>query len=95
MTTGLSHLLGAFLKIFGRQLLLVPLADEVFFLESYLELQAMRFGEWLKVTLDIPLEFLRRVFVPQLSGAAGGETRSQMGSGSLSKAGEIRAGKWI
>jgi len=63
MIAGLSDLLRRVLEDAGRQL--VPLAEEVAFLESYLKLQAMRFGDRLKVTVDIPLE-LYGALVPPL-----------------------------
>ncbi len=87
MIAGLSHLLRRVLEDSGRQL--VPLADEVFFLESYLELQAMRFGERLKVTLDIPLE-LYDALVPQLVLQPLVENAIVHGIGKLVEGGEIR-----
>jgi hypothetical protein len=63
MIAGLSCLLRRVLEDSGRQL--VPLAEEVSFLESYIDLQSMRLGDRLKVTLDIPIE-LYAALVPQL-----------------------------
>ena len=63
MIAGLSDLLRRALEDSGSQL--VPLAEEVSFLESYIKLQAMRFGDRLKVAVDIPLE-LYGALVPQL-----------------------------
>jgi two-component system, LytTR family, sensor kinase len=63
MIAGLSDLLRRVLEDAGRQL--VPLAEEVSFLESYIKLQAMRFGDRLKVTVDVPLD-LYGALVPPL-----------------------------
>jgi two-component system LytT family sensor kinase len=63
MIAGLSDLLRRVLEDAGREL--VPLAEEVAFLESYIKLQAMRFGDRLKVTVDVPLE-LYGALVPPL-----------------------------
>jgi LytS/YehU family sensor histidine kinase len=63
MIAGMSDLLRRVLEDTGRQL--VPLAEEISFLESYLKLQAMRFGDRLKVTVDVPLE-LYGALVPPL-----------------------------
>jgi two-component system LytT family sensor kinase len=51
---GLGDLLRRFLENSGRPL--VPLAEELSFFESYLEIQSMRFGTRLKVIMDIPYE---------------------------------------
>jgi two-component system, LytTR family, sensor kinase len=63
MIAGLSALLRRVLEDSGSQL--VPLAEEVSFLGSYIDLQSMRLGERLKVTVDIPRE-LYGAMVPQL-----------------------------
>jgi len=63
MIAGLSGLLRRVLEDSGKHL--VPLAEEVSFLETYVALQAMRLGNRLNVTLDIPLD-LYAALVPQL-----------------------------
>jgi LytS/YehU family sensor histidine kinase len=87
MIAGLSDLLRRVLEDSGRQL--VPLAEEVSFLESYIELQAMRFGDRLKVTVDIPLE-LYAALVPQLVLQPLVENAIVHGIGKLEEGGEIR-----
>lgn len=87
MIAGLSDLLRRVLEDSGRQL--VPLAEEVSFLESYIELQAMRFGDRLKVTVDIPLE-LYGALVPQLLLQPLVENAIVHGIGKLTEGGEIR-----
>jgi sensor histidine kinase YesM len=87
MIAGLSDLLRRVLEDSGRQL--VPLAEEVSFLESYLELQAMRFGDRLKVTVDIPIE-LYGALVPQLVLQPLVENAIVHGIGKLVHGGEIR-----
>ena len=87
MIAGLSDLLRRVLEDSGRQL--VPLAEEVSFLESYVELQAMRFGERLKVTVDVPLE-LYGALVPQLVLQPLVENAIVHGIGKLVEGGEIR-----
>jgi two-component system LytT family sensor kinase len=87
MIAGLSDLLRRVLEDSGRQL--VPLAEEVSFLESYIELQAMRFGDRLKVTVDIPLE-LYAALVPQLVLQPLVENAIVHGIGKLVEGGEIR-----
>jgi len=87
MIAGLSDLLRRVLEDSGRQL--VPLAEEVSFLESYIELQAMRFGDRLKVTVDIPLE-LYAALVPQLVLQPLVENAIVHGIGKLEAGGEIR-----
>jgi hypothetical protein len=87
MIAGLSDLLRRVLQDSGRQL--VPLADEVSFLESYLELQAMRFGDRLKVTVDVPLE-LCAALVPQLLLQPLVENAIVHGISKLVEGGEIR-----
>jgi len=52
MIAGLSDLLRRVLEGADREL--VPLAEELSFLERYIDLQLMRFGERLKVTIDVP-----------------------------------------
>jgi two-component system LytT family sensor kinase len=87
MIAGLSDLLRRVLEDSGRQL--VPLAEEISFLESYIELQAMRFGDRLKVTVDIPLE-LYAALVPQLVLQPLVENAIVHGIGKLVEGGEIR-----
>ncbi|MGP0072345.1 MAG: sensor histidine kinase [Bryobacteraceae bacterium] len=87
MIAGLSDLLRRVLEDAGRQL--VPLAEEVSFLESYLKLQAMRFGDRLKVTVDIPIE-LYGALVPPLVLQPLVENAIVHGIGKLVEGGEIR-----
>lgn len=87
MIAGLSELLRRVLEDSGRQL--VPLAEEVSFLDSYIKLQAMRFGDRLKVTVDIPLE-LYGALVPQLVLQPLVENAIVHGIGKLAQGGEIR-----
>ena len=63
MIAGLSDLLRRVLEDSGSQL--VPLAEELSFLERYVELQSMRFGDRLSVTVDIPFA-LYSALVPGL-----------------------------
>jgi sensor histidine kinase YesM len=62
MLSGLSDLLQRVLNDSGRQL--VPLGEEVEFLESYLNIQRMRFGDRLRVTLNAPDELLSAQIPP-------------------------------
>jgi two-component system LytT family sensor kinase len=87
MIAGLSDLLRRVLEDSGRQL--VPLAEEVSFLESYIKLQAMRFGDRLRVTVDIPIE-LYGALVPQLVLQPLVENAIKHGIGKLVGGGEIR-----
>jgi hypothetical protein len=87
MIAGLSDLLRRVLETSGKQL--VPLADEVSFLESYLDLQAMRFGDRLRVAMDVPLE-LYGALVPQLVLQPLVENAIVHGIGKLVEGGEIR-----
>ena len=87
MIAGLSDLLRRVLEDSGRQL--VPLAEEVSFLESYLELQAMRFGDRLKVKVDVPVE-LYGALVPQLLLQPLVENAIVHGIGKLVEGGQIR-----
>ena len=87
MIAGLSDLLRRLLEDSGRQL--VPLAEEVSFLESYLELQAMRLGDRLKVTVDIPAG-LYGALVPQLLLQPLVENAIVHGIGKLVEGGQIR-----
>ncbi|MBV9401954.1 MAG: histidine kinase [Bryobacterales bacterium] len=87
MIAGLSDLLRRVLEDGGSQL--VPLAEEVSFLESYIELQAMRFDERLKVTVDIPLE-VYGALVPRLILQPLVENAIVHGIGKLVDGGEIR-----
>jgi two-component system LytT family sensor kinase len=87
MIAGLSDLLRRVFENSGRQL--VPLAEEVSFLESYVKLQTMRFGDRLKVTVNIPLE-LYGALVPQLVLQPLVENAIIHGIGKLVEGGEIR-----
>jgi hypothetical protein len=87
MIAGLSDLLRRVLEDSTRQL--VPLAEEVSFLESYIELQTMRFGDRLKVTVDIPIE-LYGALVPPLVLQPLVENAIIHGIGKLVDGGEIR-----
>jgi LytS/YehU family sensor histidine kinase len=87
MIAGLSCLLRRVLEDSGRQM--VPLAEEVSFLESYLDLQSMRLGDRLKVTLDIPIE-LYAALVPQLLLQPLVENAIEHGIGKLVEGGQIR-----
>jgi hypothetical protein len=87
MIAGLSCLLRRALEDSGRQL--VPLAEEVSFLESYIDLQAMRLGDRLKVTIDIPIE-LYGALVPQLLLQPLVENAIVHGIGRLVEGGQIR-----
>lgn len=42
----------------------VPLSEELRFVELYIQLQQTRFGEGLKIQVDIPEEFLHRKIAP-------------------------------
>jgi two-component system, LytTR family, sensor kinase len=87
MIAELSDLLRRVLEDSGRQL--VPLAEEVSFLESYIKLQAMRFGDRLRVKVNIPLE-LYSALVPQLVLQPLVENAIKHGIGKLVDGGEIR-----
>lgn len=87
MIAGLSDLLRRVLDDSGRHL--VPLAEEVSFLESYIDLQSMRLGDRLKVTLDVPLE-LYGSLVPPLVLQPMVENAIVHGIGKLVEGGEIR-----
>jgi two-component system LytT family sensor kinase len=87
MIAGLSDLLRRVLEDSGRQL--VPLAEEVSFLESYIKLQVMRFGDRLKVKVNIPPE-LYGALVPQLLLQPLVENAIVHGIGKLVEGGEIR-----
>lgn len=87
MIAGLSSLLRRVLEDSGRQL--VPLAEEVSFLESYIDLQTMRLGDRLKVAVDIPVE-LYGALVPQLLLQPLVENAIVHGIGKLVEGGEIR-----
>ena len=63
MIAGLGDLLRRLLDDGDRQL--VPLAEELSFLERYVEIQTMRFGERLHVTMEAPIE-LYGALVPSL-----------------------------
>jgi len=87
MIAGLSCLLRRVLEDSGRQL--VPLAEEVSFLESYIDLQSMRLGDRLKVTVDVPVD-LYGALVPQLLLLPLVENAIEHGIGKLVQGGEIR-----
>jgi LytS/YehU family sensor histidine kinase len=87
MIAGLSDLLRRVLENSGRQL--VPLAEEISFLESYIELQSMRFRDRLKATIEVPLE-LYAALVPQLILQPLVENAIVHGIGKLVEGGEIR-----
>jgi hypothetical protein len=87
MIAGLSCLLRRVLEDSGKPL--VPLAEEVSFLESYIDLQSMRFGDRLKVTVDIPVE-LYAALVPQLLLQPLVENAIVHGIGKLVEGGQIR-----
>ena len=87
MIAGLSCLLRRVLDNSGKQL--VPLAEEVSFLESYIELQAMRLGERLQAAVDIPIE-LYGALVPQLLLQPLVENAIVHGIGRLVEGGQIR-----
>jgi two-component system LytT family sensor kinase len=87
MIAGLSDLLRRVLEDSGRQL--VPLAEEVSFLESYIKLQALRFGDRLRVNVNIPLD-LYGALVPQLVLQPLVENAIVHGIGKLVDGGEIR-----
>ncbi len=84
---GWKDLLRRVLEDSGEQL--VPLAEEVSFIESYIKLQAMRFGDRLKVTVDIPLE-LYGALVPPLVLQPMVENAIVHGIGKLVDGGQIR-----
>jgi len=63
MIAGLSDLLRRVLQDEGRQQ--VPLAEEMEFLERYLEIQRTRFGKRLRVLVDVPTD-LHTAQVPSL-----------------------------
>ena len=56
MIAGLSDFLRRVLKESSRQQ--VPLGEEVEFLQRYLEIEKVRFGERLQLSVDVPGEFL-------------------------------------
>lgn len=87
MIAGLSDLLRRVLDDSSRQL--VPLAEEVSFLESYIELQAMRFGDRMRVTVDVPID-LYGALVPPLVLQPLVENAIVHGIGKLVDGGEIR-----
>jgi LytS/YehU family sensor histidine kinase len=87
MIAGLSDLLRRVLEDSDKQL--VPLAEEVSFLESYVDLQSMRFGDRLRVALSIPLE-LYGALVPPLVLQPLVENAIVHGIGKLEEGGEIR-----
>jgi two-component system LytT family sensor kinase len=89
MIAGLSDLLRCVLEGADRQL--VPLAEELSFLERYIELQQMRFGDRLKVTVDVPLE-LYGALVPGLILQPLVENAILHGVGQRVEGGSIRVG---
>ena len=89
MIAGLSDLLRRVLEGADRQL--VPLAEELSFLERYVELQQMRFGDRLHVIVDVPLE-LYGALVPGLILQPLIENAIQHGVGKRVEGGTIRVG---
>jgi hypothetical protein len=89
MIAGLSDLLRRVLEGADRQL--VPLAEELSFLERYVELQQMRFGDRLKVIVDVPLE-LYGALVPGLILQPLVENALQHGVGKRVEGGTVRVG---
>ncbi len=87
MIAGLSDLLRRVLEGADRQL--VPLAEELSFLERYIELQQMRFGDRLNVAVDVPLE-LYGALVPGLILQPLIENAIQHGVGKRVEGGTIR-----
>jgi hypothetical protein len=89
MIAGLSDLLRRVLEGADRQL--VPLAEELSFLERYVELQQMRFGDRLRAIVDVPLE-LYGALVPGLILQPLIENAIQHGVGKLVEGGTVRLG---
>jgi two-component system LytT family sensor kinase len=89
MIAGLSDLLRRVLEGANRQL--VPLAEELSFLERYVELQQMRFGDRLHVIVDVPLE-LYAALVPGLILQPLIENAIEHGVGKRVEGGTIRLG---
>jgi hypothetical protein len=87
MIAGLGCLLRRLVADSGRQL--VPLGEEVSFLESYIHLQSMRLGDRLKVTVDIPID-LYTALVPQFLLQPLLENAIVHGIGKLVEGGQIR-----
>ncbi len=89
MIAGLSDLLRRVLEGADRQL--VPLAEELSFLERYVELQQMRFGGRLHVIVDVPLE-LYGALVPGLILQPLIENAIEHGIGKRVEGGTVRLG---
>jgi two-component system LytT family sensor kinase len=89
MIAGLSDLLRRVLEGADRQI--VPLAEELSFLERYVELQQMRFGDRLHVIVDVPLE-LYGALVPGLILQPLVENAIQHGIAKRVEGGKIRVG---
>jgi two-component system, LytTR family, sensor kinase len=89
MIAGLSDLLRRVLEGADRQL--VPLAEELSFLERYVELQQMRFGDRLRVIVEVPPE-LYGALVPGLILQPLVENAIQHGIGKCVEGGTIRVG---
>jgi two-component system, LytTR family, sensor kinase len=87
MIAGLGDLLRRVLEGSNRQL--VPLAEELSFLERYIEILSMRFGDRLKVIVDVPLE-LFGALVPGLILQPLVENAIQHGIGTRVEGGVIR-----
>lgn len=64
MIAGLSDLLRRLLDAPARRL--VPLAEEISFLESYLEIQSLRLGDRPRVTVDVPRSIYATLVPPLL-----------------------------
>lgn len=89
MIVGLGDLLRRVFEGSDRQL--VPLAEELSFLERYVELQLMRFGDRLKVMVNVPLD-LYGALVPGLILQPLIENAIQHGIGRNVEGGIIRVG---
>lgn len=89
MIAGLSELLRRVLATSDRQE--VSLGEEMEFLETYLEIQKMRFAERLRLTVNVPAEFLS-ARVPSLILQPMVENAIEHGIGKRANGGEIRVG---
>jgi two-component system, LytTR family, sensor kinase len=89
MIAGLSELLRRVLDSSERQE--VSLSEEMEFLETYLEIQKMRFADRLQLRVDVPTEFLS-ARVPSLILQPMVENAIEHGIGKRASGGEIRVG---
>jgi two-component system, LytTR family, sensor kinase len=89
MIAGLSELLRRMLDTSGRQE--VSLGEEMEFLETYLEIQKMRFAERLRLTVNVPAEFMS-ARVPSLILQPMVENAIEHGIGKRANGGQIRVG---